>query len=97
MIPNATPTFIHDDEQGLFIADIDGHQATLTYQAVDDTTLDFQSTFVPHALREQQIGTRLVRYGLEWARERKMKVIPSCWFVGSVVERYPEFRDLLTR
>ena len=89
------PSFSHDEAHGLFIAELGGHQATLAYQAVDAGTLDFQSTYVPHVLRSKNLGTQLVRYGLDWARERKMRVVPSCWFVGSVVERYPEYRDTL--
>ncbi len=81
----------------MFIADVDGHQATVAYRTVDDATLDFQSTYVPHVLRNQHIGTQLVRYALDWAREQGVRVVPSCWFVGSVVERYPEYRDVLTR
>lgn len=90
-----SPTFTHDETGHQFIAEVDGHQATLAYSPVNDTTLDFQSTYVPHVLRGRNVGTQLVRYALDWARGEKVRVIPSCWFVGSVVERHPEYRDLL--
>lgn len=88
-------TFTHDETSRLFIAEVDGHQATVAYRVVDKNTLDFQSTYVPHVLRGQNVGTQLVRYALDWAREQKMRVVPTCWFVGSVVERHPEYRDVL--
>lgn len=47
--------------------------------------------------RGRGIGTRLVLHALEDARERGLRVVPSCPFVGEVVERHPEYADLLTR
>ena len=88
-------TFTHDETGHLFIAEADGHQATLSYRPIDDATIDFQSTYVPHVLRGRNVGTRLVRYALDWARDQKLQVVPSCWFVGSVVERHVEYRDVL--
>ncbi len=90
-----SPTLSHDESLHLFIAELDGHQATVAYRQVDDLILDFQSTYVPHVLRGQHLGTRVVCYALDWARARGLRVVPSCWFVGSVVERHPEYRDLL--
>jgi predicted GNAT family acetyltransferase len=89
--------FTHEETDHLFVAEVDGHQATLSYRPVDETVLDFQSTYVPHVLRNRNVGTQLVRYALDFAREKGLQVIPSCWFVGSVVERHPEYRDLLKR
>ena len=89
------PVFTHDENLRLFIAELEGHQATVAYRPVDKTTLDFQSTYVPHVLRGRHVGTQLVRYALNWAKERGLRVVPSCWFVGSVVERHPEYREML--
>ena len=77
------------------MAEVDGHQATVAYEPAEDGVMDFVSTYVPHVLRGRNVGTRLVKYALEWARDHQQKVIPSCWFVGSVVERYPEYRPIL--
>ena len=88
-------TFSHDETDRLFVAEVDGHQATVAYRTVDEETLDFVSTYVPHVLRGRNVGTQVVRYALGWARERHLRVIPSCWFVGSVVERHPEYRSVL--
>jgi len=89
------PTFSHDTDQRLFIIEVDGHQATVAYQPAGENILDFQSTYVPHVLRNRHVGTQVVRYALEWARDHGQRVIPSCWFVNVVVERMPEFRSLL--
>jgi len=36
-----------------------------------------------------------VRGTLEQLRRLNMKVVPRCWFVRQVIERRPEFQDLL--
>ena len=32
---------------------------------------------------------------LQEVRRLNLKVVPQCWFVREVIERYPEFRDLV--
>ncbi len=72
-----------------------GGEAVLDYRMIDEHTVDFQSTFVPVALRGGNLGTVVVKAALEWARSRGLRVVPSCWFVGNVVNRHREYRDLL--
>ena len=87
--------FEHDEKDRLFVAELEGKQATVSYEAAGEGVLNFVSTYVPHVLRGRNLGTQVVRYALDWAREHNLKVIPSCWFVGSVVERHPEYRTIL--
>ncbi len=86
---------VHDEERHRFVLARPGGEATLDYAMVDDHTVDFQSTFVPASLRGANLGTVIVKAALEWARERQLKVVPSCWFVSNVVNRHTEYRDLL--
>jgi predicted GNAT family acetyltransferase len=85
----------HDEQSHIFTAEVNGHQATLSYAPVNERTVDFQSTYVPHALRKKNVGTALVRHALDHARERGGRVIPSCWFVRQVADRYPDYKDLI--
>lgn len=85
----------HDEAGHTFVLTVEGANALLHYQPVDAGTVDFQSTYVPAALRGRGIGNRLVCHALDWARERGLKVIPSCWFVSDVVALHPEYRALL--
>lgn len=89
--------FQHDTARQRFVVQVDGGEGTLDYRRRDDRTLDFRSTYVPRELRGRKLGERLVRYGLDYAREHGLKVVPTCPFVGRVVEDNPEYRDLLTR
>jgi predicted GNAT family acetyltransferase len=85
----------HDEARHAFLLTEDGAQAFLTYQPLDARTVDFATTFVPVTLRGRGLGSRLVITALEWARDRGYRVVPSCWFVGTVVAEHPEYRPLL--
>lgn len=85
----------HDEAGRKFFAVVEGLEAHLLYAPAGDRTLDFQSTFVPPELRGRLIGSRLVRHALDYARAGGYRVIPSCWFVGAVVERHPEYRGII--
>jgi len=89
------PTIRHDPEQGLFVAEVGEAAATLAYRRTDEHTVDLQSTFVPHELRNQYVGTQLVRHALTWARSSGLRVIPSCWFVRMLMDREPQWRELI--
>jgi len=88
-------TFSHDAEARLFTAEVEGHHATLSYTPLDERTVDYQSTYVPHGLRNRHVGTALVKHALDHARATGWRVIPSCWFVKVVVEQNPEYREVL--
>ena len=88
--------FRHDAERERFVVEVDGGEGTLDYRRLDGGALDFRSTYVPVELRGRGIGDRLVRYGLDYARQRGLSVVPSCPFVGRVIEDHPEYRELVT-
>ena len=88
----------HDEDRRRFVLARPGGggaEAVLQYEMIDEHTVDFQSTFVPIQLRGGNLGTVVVKAALEWARARGLHVVPSCWFVGNVVNRHSEYRDLL--
>ena len=85
----------HERELSRFVATARGRDSYLRYTAVGDDKLDLVSTFVHRDLRGRGIGERLVKAALDHAREQGMSVIPSCWFVETVIDRNPLYRDLL--
>jgi predicted GNAT family acetyltransferase len=84
-MPSGPP--IHHNEGRRFWLEQDGEVAYLAYRFVDDHTVDYASTWTPHALRGRGVATRLAEHALAWARERGLTVIPSCWFVRKVMDR----------
>lgn len=74
---------------------LEGGTATLDYDEAGEGVVDFRSTVVPPELRGQGAGGRLVRQALDWARREGYRVIPTCSFVESYIEKHPEHRDLV--
>ncbi len=88
---------LHEPENGRFVALVENKEAHLDYVDAGDRTLDYRHTFVPEALRGREIGARLVKDALDWARENGYRVIPSCPFVRRIVDRNPEYGDLVAQ
>jgi uncharacterized protein len=55
----------------------------------------FTHTEVPESHEGRGIGTILIRYGLDQARERGLKVIPICPFFAAYMREHAEVQDLL--
>jgi hypothetical protein len=84
---------IHNPEAERFEIRVDGKLAVLDYQMHGNTIL-FTHTGVPRELEGRWLGSRLVRAGLEYARENLLKVRSLCWFVNGYLRRHPEYEDL---
>lgn len=86
-----------DERNQRFYAEIDEiGEAVLKYRLTAEDTLDYMSTVVPKQVRGEGHGTELVRFALDYARERNYKVIPSCPFVEKVIEDHPdEYGDMV--
>lgn len=85
----------HNPTAQCFETFIEGHRAYLSYEIVDDTTLNYNHTIVPKALDGQGIGTALVKYALEYAKAHHKKIVPSCSFVVAFIQRRPEYQDII--
>ena len=88
---------VHEPQRRRFVVTADGKECQLFYIPIDDSSVDFRSTFVHPGLRGRGVGEKLVRRALEWAREEGLKVVPTCWFVDTVVRRHPEYAPLIQR
>jgi predicted GNAT family acetyltransferase len=54
-------------------------------------------TIVPEGARGGGVASRLVRYALDDARSRGLKVVPQCRYVARFVEAHPEYAHLVAR
>lgn len=85
-----------DEEARRFVAPVDGGDAYVAWaETGEEGTIDYVSTFVPPVARGRGIGTRVVVAALEDARERGRRVVPTCPFVRDVVDRHPEYAEIL--
>lgn len=77
-----------------FELELDGDIAFAAYRVSGDT-IDFYSTVTPPAHRGRGVASALARHALDSARERGLKVIPTCWFFEVYIRGHPEYSDLL--
>ena len=85
----------HDASQQLFYADVSGGRGELRYNKVNDRTLDYYSTYVPDDLRGHGLAATITQFALDFAREHHYKIIPSCSYVKSFIQRHTEYADLI--
>jgi uncharacterized protein len=86
---------VTDNEQAQrFELEVDGAVAFAAYRRVGDV-LEMYSTVTPPALRGRGIASDLARAALDSARERGLKIIPTCWFIDRFIRENPQYRDLL--
>ena len=77
-----------------FETDVEGHTPFLTYK-LKANAIALLHTDVPAELEGRGVGSGLVHTALEYARERRLKVLPYCPFVAAYVEQHPEYADLV--
>lgn len=86
----------HDTtEQQFFIEPLPAQRCVLDYQWQGTQTVVFTHTGVPAPLEGRGLAARLVKAGLQWAREQQLRVIPACSYVAAYIRRHPEWADLV--
>lgn len=57
--------------------------------------ITFTHTKVPKAHEGKGIGTTLIRFALDAARQRGLKIAPICPFVAAYMQKHADVQDLL--
>lgn len=57
--------------------------------------IDLYETFVPEKERGKGIAKTLTLEALKFAKENKLKVIPSCPYVKDFIEKNPEWKEIV--
>ncbi len=91
---NAEQEATHNPEKKRFEISVDGHVAVLNYIPMGEI-ITFTHTGVPSAIENRGLGSKLVKTGLDYARENGLKVRSTCWFVSKYIRRNPEYQGLL--
>jgi predicted GNAT family acetyltransferase len=84
----------HNTKLHRFEMDTPAGVAVADYRLAGNVMTMFH-TEVPVPLRGRGYGYHLVCGALEEVRRLNLKVEPQCWFVREVIDRKPEFQDLL--
>ena len=72
----------------------DGEFAVLEYRWLK-ASMVLMHTIVPVAARRKGVGAMLVKYALDYARAKGLKVIVYCPFVTKYLKEHPEYNDLV--
>ena len=92
-------TVLHkkSDGKGMFYVDYEDEiAAEMVYTTTGDKMI-IEHTEVDDVLRGRNIGYELVHAGVEYARHHALKVIPLCPFAKAVLDKKPEWQDVLER
>jgi predicted GNAT family acetyltransferase len=72
-----------------------GRDGIMTYHKVGDGLIEVNHTRIAKAARGQGLAAKLYHEMVRHARAQGLKVRPTCTYVISMFERFPEDRDLL--
>jgi uncharacterized protein len=86
----------NDGKHGLFYVMEDGKRlAEMDFVFANSDIMIINHTEVDEKLEGKGVGKQLVTHAIEYAREKNLKVIPLCTFAKSVIDRTPEYQDIL--
>ena len=78
-----------------FEADLGDGSLAIAEYTLPAGKIMFTHTEVPPSHEGKGIGGALIRFGLNSARERGLKVIPICPFFAAYMQKHEEVQDLL--
>lgn len=80
---------------GSFYIDDDGRRMGLMNFLITNGVMNIYHTEVSEQLAGQHMGDKLVEAGVNYARENKLKILPTCTFARSVFNRVKAYADVL--
>ncbi len=84
-------TITHNQNACRFETTVEGNVAYVQYIPFIGG-LDFTHTWVPKKLEGKGIASALVKYGMDYARDNNLKVIPTCSYVKAFLLRHTEYK-----
>lgn len=84
------------DSKGFFKASDGGKQAgRMTYSWAGEDRIIIDHTEVNPEFKGKGVGKEMVLAAVDFAREKKISIIPLCRFAKSVFDRNEELKDVL--
>jgi uncharacterized protein len=72
-----------------------GRDAIMTYRNLGEDHIMVNHTRVAKQSEGRGLARMLYRHMVDFARDRNLKVTPTCSYVAAMFERFPEDRDVL--
>ena len=90
------PLLVRDNpERHRFEVDLGDGTCAIAEYTLRPGKIMFTHTEVPEAHEGKGIGTTLIRFALDAARDRGLKVVPICPFFAAYMQKHAEVQDLL--
>lgn len=83
-----------ETKRASFNLTIENTRCTLEF-SIENDTMDIRSVRVPESVGGRGLAGQLTRHALDWAQTQTLKVIPTCPYVASWVQRHPEFLPII--
>jgi hypothetical protein len=90
-----SPEVVDNPDSSQFEIRVDGERAGLAAYRLHPDRIVFLHTEIDDSHEGRGLGGVLVRAALDSARERGLRVVPSCPFVRGWIERHPDYADLV--
>lgn len=85
-----------DGERGSFFVEAEAKRiAEMQYSLTEQKEMIIEHTEVDESLKGEGIGLELLYKLVGFARDQKIKVIPSCSFAEAMFQKKEELRDVL--
>ena len=88
-------TVEHDVNNSRFVVRFDDDDAELTYSIVNPRLIELVHTYVPESARGHHVAEALAQAAMDFARERGLKVVPTCPFVRRWLAHHPDEAKLV--
>ena len=88
----------HEDDKnkGAFFVEENGERlGEMLYSHSNPGEITISHTEVDPKIGGKGVGRDLVAAGVKFARENKLKIIPTCSYAKKVIDKTPEFQDVL--
>ncbi len=88
-------TIANDRDHQRYVIAVDGAQVGMAEYREQPGELVITHAEIDDAVGGQGLGSRLVAFLLQDARDRDLDVVPLCPFVREYITRHPEHHDLV--
>jgi len=88
------PQVVDNTDEHRFEVRLDGAVAFAEYR-LKPSQIVLPHTVVPDAFAGKGVASALAKHAFGYARERGLKVVPTCPFMASWVKKHPEAQDVV--
>lgn len=86
----------HSEQDGIFILYEDGNKAgEMTYVWEAEDRININHTLVDKQHAGKSYGKKLVLAGIQFAQEKAVKIVPSCWYAEKILRSKTEYSELI--